>query len=719
MRNTKKDYLRKGFFFVIAAVLSVLFVVNTPTVSVYAVTNIGNPVIDENQITTWDTIWFGSYYQDADQDGYFVKSPIRWRVLSVNGNDAFLITDQVIDCVPFNEESTESPYCVWEKSTSRSWLNGYGASENQNGIDFTGSSFLKEAFTAEEQNAIIVTTVDNSRQIEFPHTSDDTNRKNTRDKIYLPSLEEVTNPAYGFSSDEEEESPTRTFQNTLYAANGGTSGSQNMNGAGENNSWILRTPGEYSVYCEFITEYGSFDEGLVDANVTYADHHGICPVLHLNLAKTNVWSDAGKVSARKVPELTIGSYRYVKKYGDAAFAIPASTTSDGAFIFSSSDESVVSVDEQGLVTINGGGSATITVATEETGIYASVSKTITIDVRAITPSIEAEAATLYYGNENFVLPVISEAPLSFASDNENVLAFGENGNVIIKGIGSANVTITSLATPSFKSTSTSIVVTVEKGTPVFADEAIAKSYGDAPFKLDGTTADVPVTYESSDEKVVSVAEDGTVSIVGVGTALISMKSDETQYYHAANADIPVTVEKASQKITAKSIKKTYGSKDFKLGATASGNTALTYQSSDAKVVSVAANGQVTIKGTGKSTITILAEETDNYRSASKKITVTVKPGKSSLKKVVSKKKTTALVSWEKDQTVTGYEIQYSTSKNFKSKKTVKVTKNTTKSATLKKLTSGKIYYVRVRGYKTTGDTKLYGAYSTVKKVKVK
>jgi hypothetical protein len=62
---------------------------------------------------------------------------------------------------------------------------------------------------------------------------------------------------------------------------------------------------------------------------------------------------------------------------------------------------------------------------------------------------------------------------------------------------------------------------------------------------------------------------------------------------------------------------------------------------------------------------------------------------------------------------------YSTSSSFKSAKSVTVTKNSTTSKVISKLTAGKKYYVKVRSYKTIDGKKVYGAYSTVKTVTVK
>lgn len=73
------------------------------------------------------------------------------------------------------------------------------------------------------------------------------------------------------------------------------------------------------------------------------------------------------------------------------------------------------------------------------------------------------------------------------------------------------------------------------------------------------------------------------------------------------------------------------------------------------------------------------------------------------------------LSWKKINSVAGYQIQYALNKKFKKKKS-KLTKKT--KYTLKKL-KRKTYYIRVRAYKLNGKKKVYGAWSKVKKVKVK
>ena len=92
-------------------------------------------------------------------------------------------------------------------------------------------------------------------------------------------------------------------------------------------------------------------------------------------------------------------------------------------------------------------------------------------------------------------------------------------------------------------------------------------------------------------------------------------------------------------------------------------------------------------------------------------------GKVSSLKATAQSKALKLT-WKKSSSISGYEIQYSTSKSFSASKTVtvKVSKSKT-SYTVKKLSGGKKYYVRIRAYKNYKDelgqtVKAYGKWSS-------
>ena len=77
------------------------------------------------------------------------------------------------------------------------------------------------------------------------------------------------------------------------------------------------------------------------------------------------------------------------------------------------------------------------------------------------------------------------------------------------------------------------------------------------------------------------------------------------------------------------------------------------------------------------------------------------------------------VSWKKAPTVAGYQIQYSLKSNFKSAKSVRITKDTTTSKKIKNLKAGKKYYVRVRAYKKINGKTQYSKWSAKKAVTTK
>ena len=116
--------------------------------------------------------------------------------------------------------------------------------------------------------------------------------------------------------------------------------------------------------------------------------------------------------------------------------------------------------------------------------------------------------------------------------------------------------------------------------------------------------------------------------------------------------------------------------------------------------------KVTIKGKG------------NY-TGTKYLYFKILPVKTTVSKLTAGKKSITVNITKKSTQVTGYQIQYSTSKKFTSAKTKTISSYKTTKYTLKSLSAKKTYYVRVRTYKTVNGTKYYSGWSTIKSVKTK
>ena len=266
MKRRKTKRLLAGLL-ALVMVLSLCEITLGQSTPAKAAVSLQNPITDGNGVTTWDCIYFGNYYQSNSS----TKEPIKWRVLSVNGNDAFLLADQNLDAKPYNEKSTD---VTWATCTLRTWLN---------------DAFLNTAFTSAEQVAIKNTTVVNDDNPYY----DTEGGENTTDKVYLLSIAEASNTAYGFNGEFGTESETREAKNTAYAKECGawTSTSTEYEG---NGCWWLRSPGDYSDLASSVSDNG-YGYGLDDV---YKDIIAVRPALHLNLSSSTLWSYAGKVTAK-------------------------------------------------------------------------------------------------------------------------------------------------------------------------------------------------------------------------------------------------------------------------------------------------------------------------------------------------------------------------------------------------------------------------------------
>jgi len=204
-----------------------------------------------------------------------------------------------------------------------------------------------------------------------------------------------------------------------------------------------------------------------------------------------------------------------------------------------------------------------------------------------------------------------------------------------------------------------------------------------------------------------------------GTATVTVTGLEP--YFRGTLTKTFKILQANNSITASNVKKTQSTKaqTFSLGA-AKGGAKLSYKSNN-KNVTVNSSGKVTIAAnyTGESAITITAAATKNYKAAQKTVTLTVNPSGTSITKCTNIKTKKADIQWKKNGSATGYEVQYSTNKTFKSGvKTKSITNASTIKYTAAGLTSQKTYYVRVRAYKTVGKKKLYSSWSGIKTVKI-
>lgn len=302
MYNKKGVTLKKR---ILSAALSMVMVVPMLTcvvpknMSIVNAANLANPR-SSGGVTTWDLVYFGKYPQ-SDSTGV-KKDPIKWRVLNVSGNDAFLLADIGLDAQRFHKWSNKgetSADIFWSTSCIRSWLNGYDGKYNELKESYTYKNFINTAFATEsEKKAIIDTDVSATTNPQFNSVSSPA----TKDKVFLLSYEEVTNPSYGFVSATDASDTRKLTFNSYIVGTGGvnTISSIKKKQVGANAFWWLRTRGMFENMAMLVKGDGSIyknDDGNYVGELVDYDEALVRPAIHLDISKTNVWSYAGTVNS--------------------------------------------------------------------------------------------------------------------------------------------------------------------------------------------------------------------------------------------------------------------------------------------------------------------------------------------------------------------------------------------------------------------------------------
>ena len=196
-------------------------------------------------------ITFGHYPHTSAGDD---NMPIGWWVLALDGQNALLLSARVLDCQKYNTKEVKT---TWEKCSLRKWLN---------------NTFLKKAFTAEEQKAILLTELDNSYYTKYNNKTKKwegvTNK--TKDKVFLLRDSEA--------QDCLQVGQVHSIEPSDYAVSQGAVASSGSQGC----QWWLRTcfgtAQDYAAVYDNDKPGGS--ERMYPVNW---DNIGVCPAIWVNL----------------------------------------------------------------------------------------------------------------------------------------------------------------------------------------------------------------------------------------------------------------------------------------------------------------------------------------------------------------------------------------------------------------------------------------------------
>ena len=339
---------------------------------------------------------------------------------------------------------------------------------------------------------------------------------------------------------------------------------------------------------------------------------------------------------RADPQLSVSAVKD-KKYGEEVFKLEVSNKGDGVKSYASSDDKVVTVDNNGVVTIIGTGTATLTVSLAESANYTADQKEVTITVRKIEHSLVVDKISykVTYGDPAFKITAKAgdtESGIQFASDNKEVATVSKDGTVNIGNAGTAKITVSMDESQNYLAVSREVTVTV---VPKKISAKIAPNggiYGEiivpAVAALDGLVGkdnpEVTLTYTGKANDGTEVNGTEAPSLAGIYTVTATIK-DKNYSLKPEGSSAAFVVAKADPQLSVSTVKdKKYGEETFKLEVSNKGDGVKSYASSDDKVVTVDNNGVVTIIGTGTATLTVSLAESANYTADQKEVTITVR-----------------------------------------------------------------------------------------------
>ena len=380
-----------------------------------------------------------------------------------------------------------------------------------------------------------------------------------------------------------------------------------------------------------------------------------------------------------------------------------------AVVWTSSNEEVATVSDTGYVEICGVGTAVITVTAGNVKAACKITVPQLIDwIEFDEDEIELKAGQTYQLKPYISPSDATNKKLKYTSSDTKVAEVSASGLVTARSEGEAK--IRAAATDGSDEYAVCYVTVTGKAkvTGITLDRTSAEVKRGEKLTLNVTVSpsyasNKKVVWKSANTKIATVDANGSVTAKAPGRTKITVTSAENSSYQAScTVTVPYKITyKLNKGKNNASNPSTYYGKKVTLKNPSRKGYAFAGWYTDAKFKKKITS----ISSSAKSDYILYAKWTK------------VKVAKASLTSAKNSKSKQILLKYKKVSGAKGYEISYSTDKKFKKAVTKKNTAKT--SYTISKLKKGKTYYVRIRAYKidSTGK-KVYGKYSSVKKVKI-
>ena len=261
---------------------------------------------------------------------------------------------------------------------------------------------------------------------------------------------------------------------------------------------------------------------------------GITPVQVTNINSTSTETFQLECEAAG---LAFGTGSVSKTFGDAAFTNPLTNSHSVAVTYSSTDETVATVNSYGQVTIKKAGSATITASSLEQTVASvkycacNASYTLTVNKANISPTLSYTSTNLSEGSTSSD-PTITgntgEGTVSYSSSNTDVATVDAGTGVVTAvAAGSATITATIGATTNYNGNTATATFTITEASQCVAPtfSVAAGTYNSAQtVTISSTTPGSTIYYTTNGDEPTTSSSHGTE---GEASAIVTVSSSLT------------------------------------------------------------------------------------------------------------------------------------------------------------------------------------------------
>ena len=338
----------------------------------------------------------------------------------------------------------------------------------------------------------------------------------------------------------------------------------------------------------------------------------------ITIRSTNGVSSSAKVTVKRVPVSSVkfnktNTSLYISGKENLSYTIYPFDATNKNVRFKSSNPSIVSVDSDGKINGIKEGNAVITIETVDGNIKDSIDVSVyknNVEVKGIT--FLKSSTTLYVGESELLIAIVrpsyaTNQNISYKSSNPEVVSVESNGRIIAHKEGEANISAISFDGGYTAEAKVKVIeVPVDK-------ISISKNEENIPLgsslqlltNIEPKNASSKLHWSSNNAAVATVDDTGKVSTHSVGTATITVKTNNNK---EAKCHITVfTVKVKSISFDSEEINLYIGSSEIInpiIKPNNASNKNMSYLSSDSKIVNVNSSGKMTGISEGSTTIKV-------------------------------------------------------------------------------------------------------------------